>query len=325
VAELAAAVAVPQGHGMERIRYGPDGLAYPRVVQLEITSHCNAVCFFCAHTWSTRAEQHMPAALFRSLVDEMAAWAVAVQEVYVMGLGEPLLHPDWRALYAYAAPRVPAALTTNCSLLDTASIEHLLGLPFYEVAFSLDTLHPGRHRSIRGFEVERVAPKITQVLDHLRRQPTSTRIIVATTLTHQTVGDMQPLYDWLVPQLEGVPQASWIVKQVGAFPDIKGVLPPMTLTASVALPPHPQVHVAMDEASLRPHCALWYDRINILSNGAAVPCCHQAHDHNRIGNAAATPLLALFNSPAWRDSQVRFAQREAPGGWDTIPYCKDCR
>lgn len=313
-----------------RITRDDNGVAYPRVVQLEVTSHCNAVCFFCAHTWSERPERNMDAALFARLIEEIRSWRIRVAQLYLTGLGEPLLHPHWREMFQLCRG-LPGSFTTNCSLVDDEVVKFLFYLNFYELVFSLDTLNDTRHRAIRGFSVDKVAPVIEKVMTLGRRRSSNPRLIVSTTVTNETIGDMQEIYDWLVPLISGVTNASWVIKQVGHFPDVvKGAghrLPPMTLTSELlsTLPDHPQVVIPHEEVALRPHCVLWYDRITVLSNGAVVPCCHQAHDHNRIGNVRHTTLLDLFNGQGWTDSQRRFDRRDGKDGWSTIPYCGDCR
>lgn len=297
------------------------GVAYPSSLQFELTSYCNATCQFCAHSWSKRPEKHMSPELFRKMIDEVHSWALQPDIIYLMGLGEPLMHPNWRSLYDYARG-LPAAITTNCSLLNEENTKFLLNLGFYELAFSLDTLNPERHQRIRGFDVCRVAPKIVDAFSLAREMQTKTRMIVSTTLTLETAGDMRAIYDWLVPQLEGLENSFWHIKQIGYFPDVKM---PVQIIPAVTLPAHPKVIVINGPTLLRPTCTLWFDRVNVLSDGSVVPCCHQAHDHNRIGNVNSSTILELFNSAIWQESQDRFTLKDEPGGWNEIPYCKDCR
>src|SRR5713101_6326386 len=123
---------------------------FPKIIQIELTSYCNATCFFCAHTWSKRPQQHLSDILYRKMIDEVRSWGEQLQWLYLTGLGEPMMHPKWRELYAYSRG-LPCAFTTNCSLLEEDDIDFLLGLDFAEIAFSLDTLNPERHQKIRGF------------------------------------------------------------------------------------------------------------------------------------------------------------------------------
>src|SRR5690349_13292469 len=145
-----------------RIVKDPDGTAYPRVIQIELTSYCNATCFFCAHTWSERPQQHLDKALYKKIIDELKTFEIPINWLYLTGLGEPMMHPHWRELYDYSR-WMPCAFTTNCSLLKKEDIDFIMDLEFAEIAFSLDTLNDERHKKIRGFSVDRVAPKIQYV------------------------------------------------------------------------------------------------------------------------------------------------------------------
>lgn len=311
---------------LKRGRCGADGSAYPSVVQIELTSFCNAVCFFCAHTWSSRPQHHMSARVYKKIIDEIRSWHPPVDWLYLTGLGEPMMHPQWKELYSYTKG-LPGAFTTNCSVLKEEDLDFLFSLGFSEIAFSLDTLNDDRHRKIRGFGVDRVFPKIEAALEIGRGRNENPRLIISTTLTYETVQDMREMHDWIVPRIEGVHNALWHIKQIGHFPDIKApiqIMPPMNFIRNLSLPTHPQVAVIREEDSLRPYCTLWFDRITILSDGSPVPCCHQAHDRHGIGNASDSTLLGMFNSKRWKSYQQKFALREEPGGWDEIPYCKDC-
>lgn len=317
---------------LRRIRKGYSNGKYfnfPSGIQIELTSFCNATCFFCAHSWSERKQQHIHPDWYKKIIDEVRSLPEPIAVLYLTGLGEPLMHPNWRELYYYSQG-LPAAFTTNCSLLKEQDIDFLLDLDFQEIAFSLDTLNPERHKKIRGFGVDRVAPKIEQVFSKARKKGTKTRLIVSTTLTYDTLNDMQEIYDWLTPQMEGVEHALWHIKQIGHFPDIKApiqIMPSMDFIKKLVpiLPEHPKVVPITYDDALRPYCTLWFDRITILSDGSAVPCCHQAHDHHHIGNIRDMTLVEMFNSKNWTESQQKFSERDEPGGWNEIPYCKDCR
>jgi MoaA/NifB/PqqE/SkfB family radical SAM enzyme len=314
---------------LARVRKTSDGVAYPLVIQIELTSYCNAVCFFCAHTWSDRKQQHLKPELFKKIIDEMRRWPFPLSTLYLTGLGEPLMHPNWRELYSYVQ-YLPAAFTTNCSLLKEEDIDFLLDLRFQEIAFSLDTLNPERHQKIRGFSVDRVAPKIEYALERAKALNVRTRLIVSTTLTHETLDDMKEIYDWLVPKMEGVENATWHIKQIGHFPDIKAplqIMPSMSFIRKLnsILPTHPKVFPIQDQLLLRPFCTLWFDRLTVLSDGCIVPCCHQAKARQDLGNVETKSLLEIFNSEIWVGTQNKFSLKDGEGGWSQIPYCKDCR
>lgn len=301
------------------------GIHFPSSLQIELTSYCNAVCFFCAHTGSDRPQQHMSQELFMDIIDQVRDLPQKLDLIYLTGLGEPLMHPHWRDLYAYCRG-LPCAFTTNCSLLTDKDIDFILDLDFYEVAFSLDTMDPKRHQSIRGFSVDRVAPKIAKAFELGAKKNTDTRLIVSTTVTYDTLDDMIPMYTWLVPKLEMVKNSFWHIKQIGRFPDVKApiqIMPSMDYVKKLnpKLPPHPKVQIIQDEDELRPHCTLWFDRVTVLSDGNCVPCCHQAKAYQNLGNLNHHHLLDIFNNPTWTETQEKFANKD----YDQIPYCKDCR
>src|SRR5437899_10676931 len=90
---------------MHRIFRNSDYVAFPKIVQIELTSYCNAVCFFCAHTWSERPQKHIDPKIYKKMIDEIRSWEAAnfmkMGWLYLTGLGEPMMHPQWKELYAY--------------------------------------------------------------------------------------------------------------------------------------------------------------------------------------------------------------------------------
>lgn len=108
---------------------------YPRPIeqihQIEVTTLCNLRCVYCPsprlERFRGRPKQHMDPAVF----ERALWWARRLPqqgELSLTGIGETLLHPDWRELVAMARRALPTNFinfSTNGLLLDDAACEVL--------------------------------------------------------------------------------------------------------------------------------------------------------------------------------------------------------
>jgi MoaA/NifB/PqqE/SkfB family radical SAM enzyme len=108
----------------------------PTYVQLEPVGQCNLRCQMCPIQFRADGPPHGPLAFmafeaFTQLVDGFAG----LQELHLQGLGEPLMHPRFADMVAYAVARgIRVSTNTNLTLLN----ERRAALV---VASGLDTLH----------------------------------------------------------------------------------------------------------------------------------------------------------------------------------------
>lgn len=128
----------------------PVHAGYPRPIrsihQVEITSHCNLRCVYCPSrnldkphelgpdgfpTGFGRAKEDMTLETF----EKALRWATHFQheggtqgELSLTGIGETLLHPQWREIVSMARAALPEnfiCFSTNGILLDDAACAHL--------------------------------------------------------------------------------------------------------------------------------------------------------------------------------------------------------
>src|SRR5207237_3461470 len=88
----------------------------PTFVQIEPVGQCNLRCQMCAIQFRNDGPPHgplafMPLETFTRIVDEFGA----IEQLHLQGLGEPMMHPRFFDLVAYAARR-GIRVTTNSNL-----------------------------------------------------------------------------------------------------------------------------------------------------------------------------------------------------------------
>lgn len=123
-------------------------------VQIEITTHCNFTCFFCAGR--DMPQRHMDMATYQAVLDRIPPGQHVVS---LQGEGEPMVHPDFWTMVVRLRERgwIPYAIT-NGSRIDVEKLATMMP----RIAFSLDTIDPA--------EAERIGRKhLDKVLDNLDR------------------------------------------------------------------------------------------------------------------------------------------------------------
>jgi len=126
-------------------------LAFPEVLQVEVTNECNLSCVMCIRrTWRNQSFAHMDPALFRRIFDEAAGRA---RRAALYGFGEPLYHPDFPELVGYAREALGDSAylltVTNGTLMTPEVARRTFEAGMDEVAFSVDAPEVGLLSRIR--------------------------------------------------------------------------------------------------------------------------------------------------------------------------------
>lgn len=107
----------------------------PIFANIEITTRCNLRCVFCARTTGSRPNEDMSIETF----DRVLELLPHAYRITLVGLGEPLLHPQVVACVAMAAARGRrVSLVTNALLLTPDLSRQLLAAGLAGITFSLD-------------------------------------------------------------------------------------------------------------------------------------------------------------------------------------------
>jgi len=104
-------------------------LAYPTVINIETTNHCNEKCWFCPRAEATRGFGFVSLDLVRKIVDQGVPHGGIVY--YLHKDGEPLMHPKLLDIIQYikaAHPKNEVRLTTNGTLLTEQKARRLIEL-----------------------------------------------------------------------------------------------------------------------------------------------------------------------------------------------------
>ncbi|MCX7671495.1 MAG: radical SAM protein, partial [Anaerolineae bacterium] len=153
----------------------------PWRLHIYLTDACNLRCRHCGVTDEGTGPAQLDAALVCDLIDQAVA---AGAEGVVFSGGEPLLHPDFATLVAYAAPRLKTLVATNAVRLNDAIAETLVQSGAI-VQVSLDGPDAATHDFIRGagaFE------RTWQGIERLQRAGIGARLALNVTLMRTNIG-----------------------------------------------------------------------------------------------------------------------------------------
>jgi len=207
----------------------------PNRIQVEITSHCNMLCPFCAYTYRDRAttpDQHMDFVLFQKVIDECKSYLDNgwwINKVYLYGLGEPLLYDrfeDALQYSRYTAPngrRLLRGLSTNCMALTERKAAQILDGELDEVILSCDSIVKEEYERLRvGGKLETVLANIDRFLAmRAARGAFAEKVYLQTMAFWENRNSIVDAARFWLAKIDGMPNTVAHLKQVGHWPAIK--------------------------------------------------------------------------------------------------------
>jgi MoaA/NifB/PqqE/SkfB family radical SAM enzyme/pimeloyl-ACP methyl ester carboxylesterase len=151
----------------------------PVFANIEVSTRCNLACPHCARQMLPRPPQDMAPEQFERLLDLLPH----AYRVTLVGLGEPLLHPQIVSLVDMASRKGRrVALATNAMELTPELSARLLEAGLDSIAFSLDAVEPELARRVRpGIDLPRTLRHIEACVTQARalQRPISTAVFAA--------------------------------------------------------------------------------------------------------------------------------------------------
>lgn len=120
----------------------------PPGVHVELTNHCNLACTYCTSPLKPRPQGMMSDETFYNMLHGFAE--SGIKRVYLVGLGESLLHPKFDE-YAMALGRDVAyvSLTSNLQRVSDQNIETMMNAPIKLLNVSVDGITKEEYEKTR--------------------------------------------------------------------------------------------------------------------------------------------------------------------------------
>jgi len=160
---------------------GPDGkyksrvLKNPPVIRLGITNRCSARCTYCPREFiHAGGTGYMDFEFYKSIVDYSVSNAIT--DVGFALWGEPLLHPRFMEMLAYASGRgLNVRLSTNCIVMTNELADKILGYPLDSIEISMDGFTREEYlkgKGVNQYEIARA--NAIYLLDQAREKKSQT-------------------------------------------------------------------------------------------------------------------------------------------------------
>ena len=164
----------------------------PILANIEITARCNSSCQYCARSFMVKSDIDMHLEQFRYILDMLPH----AYRVTLVGLGEPLLHPNVVEFVAEASTRKRrVGLVTNAMRLERRLSSELINAGLDSIAFSIDAADQDVAGQVRaGTDVHTIVENIAEFvqLSSLKAN-ISTAVFAAVSIN--TVSGLKQLID----------------------------------------------------------------------------------------------------------------------------------
>jgi MoaA/NifB/PqqE/SkfB family radical SAM enzyme len=277
--------------------------AFPRAVEFQTLSTCNAKCVFCPHSSNPESIPHgrMEDALIHKIVDECSRHFVGRISPYLTN--EPLMDKRMPDILRLIREKVPfftkTKINTNAALLSEEMSRKLLESGLSQIWFSVNGYSPETYRASMNLDFATAMRNIDCFL-MLKKQLNKRRPSVrATTIRTKLVEH----------ELQGA-RRYWAERGV-CFVDHY-----MDNRAGEGIR-----ELAVSEAFYKRDCDLFLKQAYIVENGDMILCCHDWRQSVVLGNVAEKSIREVWNSSTFLDRIYEYFA----GRFDNIEICRNCR
>lgn len=164
----------------------------PIIVNIEVTTHCNLRCAYCARSFVKKPQKHMSVEVFKQLLTILPH----AYRVTLVGLGETLLHPDIVELVEEASrSKRRIGIVTNAMNLNESLSLKLIDAGLDSIAFSIDTPDQDTADKIRaGSKIDRISENIKNFV-HISKNSRQISTAVFSAISYDTVFRLKALID----------------------------------------------------------------------------------------------------------------------------------
>lgn len=278
--------------------------AFPRMVQIQTHTACNAACVFCPHPKASKLlpQGRMDEALFRKIVEEIEVQNATLRiSPYLMN--EPFLDPAILEKARFIKQRVPRAsvvLTTNGSLLSKDIVDDLVkNNPLRALYISMQGIEKDAYEASMGggLVFENTKENIEYLIDARNQCAPNLKIVVTMVKTNRINAEKAVAY-W---KSRGIDSKFTRLENRGgntaAFDDLNA-----------------------GGRRIYRDCVRMLKNAYILYNGDIILCCTDYYRTKVLGNITDSNISVVWNSEEARELRRSFLRGEL----ESLPRCADC-
>ncbi|MEW5773263.1 MAG: radical SAM/SPASM domain-containing protein [Thermodesulfobacteriota bacterium] len=277
--------------------------SFPRAIQLQTQSTCNARCIFCPHCQYPSDIIHgkMDIWLFRKIVDECAKHYVSRISPYLTN--EPLMDKRISDMISYITHKkkicTRTKINTNGSLLAAEMSHALLDAGLDQLWISVNGYTPESYNKAMQLDISTVLNNIDHFLFLKEKLKKKCKVVITTINTSIVASELD------------YAKAYWSKRDVKfnihsldnrAGGNIENLLP----------------------ENIRPipkrNCDLFLKQAYIVENGDMILCCHDWRQSVKIGNVAETSIYDVWNSQRFKELIWEYYE----GRYENLKICETC-
>jgi organic radical activating enzyme len=287
---------------------------FPKFIQLETVSGCNATCTMCSVSSWARAKNAMSDDLFGRLVEEIRARVDWVELVTLQLGGEPLLDKklEPRVIQLKKAGVKSVAFTSNASLLDETRARSILASGVDVIDFSIDGASAETFEKIRlGLSFKTVRDNVLNFVKLRDRLGSPVRIRVRMVVQPENARELDAFVVFWQECLG--PNDFVLARFLNWWSTWRGELAGAGST-------HLQEKRPLEAFNDLP-CLSPFSTLVILSDGRAPLCCLDYNADTPMGDVAASSIVEVWRGPAFEE--VR--RMHLADGRHAMEFCRNCQ
>lgn len=279
--------------------------SFPRTVQIQTLSGCNARCQFCpnGHTVNRLSMGSMSEDLFRKIVDEVVQYPVKRISPYLMN--EPLADPRMPDLIRYIADRkrsgTKTSLSTNATYLTDEVSERLLDSGLDDLHISFHGIYKETYEESMGnLNWETHLSNVNQFIE-LKRRRKIKGLMVTVTMVHTSTIDQE------LGEIRDYWNSRGVIVRVHTFEN--------------------RSHKWVDgkDINVQPmkpytNCERLMGQAYVLWNGDAVLCCVDWERTTILGNIKEQSLQSVWQGEAYTNYRRNYLAGDIGG-----TLCEGCK
>lgn len=299
---------IDNGEPHDKLKALPE---FPRIIEMEITNHCNFQCLMCkTGTGIAKRERgYMSVELFDKFLADIEGKGCAVKFV---GQGEPTLHPQFIDFVKKAKEKgITCHLTTNGSMFDEEYMKNLIESGLDSVKFSFQGVTAEGYSTLRRKnDFESLLQKIER-LYQLRGEGMFPFITIGTSFTSETeeeISSFRRRCEQFCDKIEvGVTTLEYIDLSQITNEQTKEYLNQMKQNQSQNIRRYKCCHQV-------------FDVITVHWNGNICACCADNDEEMVLGNLRDMTISECWNSDKEKAYRNILVERQ----YEKLPLCKDC-
>ncbi len=278
--------------------------SFPRVVQIQTRTGCNARCVFCPNSLLADSIPHeaMEWELFTKIADELTKHPVVRISPYLMN--EPLMDRELGKKISYLAerkrPETVIKINSNGALLDQEMGEALIESGLDRINFSVHGITKETYESqMVGMKLEKVLNNIDRFLELKAKK-----------------GSKKPRVRVTMVRTQAIERELGEIKEYWKKREVKVNIRPLENRAQSEI-----ASKGLNPKRWRPFtfCNRLFEQAYILSNGDVVLCCVDWERTTILGNLKNQSLEEIWNSPRFMEIRKRYLEGDLDG-----LLCKRC-